>query len=97
MKPWREGDPVGAGIVYLPDTKTKGAYAKACRSLFLDSAAQHVISLSKLEARRDFIRDYPAQAQEELKDRVRELWERQRVSDKSKFSRGKKRKLKKND
>ena len=75
MKSWREGDPVGAGAVYLPDTKTKQAYANACKRLWLDSAAQHAISLPTLQARRDFINSYPAQAREELKDRVRELWE----------------------
>lgn len=78
MKPWREGDPVGAGVVYLPDTKTKQAYARACKRLWIESAAQHAISLRTLQARRDFINSYPPEAREELKDRVRELWEAQK-------------------
>ena len=73
MRPWREGDPVGAGEVYLPDTKTKQAYAKACKGQMIESAARHVLSLPSLEQRRAFIAKHPTQ--EELKHRVRKLWE----------------------
>lgn len=78
MNPWREGDPVGAGVVYLPDTKTKQAYARACKRLWIESAARHAISLRTLQARRDFINSYPAEAREELKSKVKELWEAQK-------------------
>lgn len=79
MNPWREGDPVGVGVVCLPDTKTKQAYARACKRLRIKSAAQHVIRLRTLQERRDFISSYPEQAREELKDRVRKLWEAQKL------------------
>jgi hypothetical protein len=73
LRPWREGDPVGAGEVYLPDSKTKQAYTKACKDQMVESAARHVLSLPSLEQRRAFIANHPAQ--EELKHRVRKLWE----------------------
>ena len=76
MKPWQQGDPVGMGEVYLPDKKTRAAYGNACRDLWIDSAAKHVISLSTLHQRRKFIDGYPLNAREALKDRVKELWER---------------------
>ena len=76
MKPWQPGDPVGMGVVYLPDKKTRAAYGKACRDLWIDSAAKHAISLSTLQQRRNFINRYPLDARDALKDRVKELWER---------------------
>ena len=74
MKPWQPGDPVGMGMVYLPDKKTRAAYWKACRDMWVDSAAKHAISLPALQARRDFIYSYPAAAREELMERVKQLW-----------------------
>lgn len=78
MRSWREGDPVGAGIVYLPDTKTKQAYERACKRLWIESAAQHVLSLPSLEQRRAFIAKHPADEREALKSKVKELWEAQK-------------------
>ena len=75
MKPWQPGDPVGCGEVYLPDKKTRAAYGKACRDLWIDSAAKHAISLSTLHQRRKFIDSYPLDARNELKGRIKELWE----------------------
>jgi len=78
MRSWREGDPVGTGVVYLPDTKTREAYTRACKLLRIESAAQHAISLPTLHQRRKFIDSYPAEAREELKNKVKELWEAQK-------------------
>jgi len=75
MKPWQPGDPVGMGEVYLPDKKTRAAYGKACRDMWIDSAAKHAISLPTLHQRRKFIDSYPAAARDALKDRIKELWE----------------------
>lgn len=74
MQPWKPGDPVGAGLVYLPDKKTRDAYGKACRDQWIESAAQHAVQLPTLQARRDFINSYPSSARDQLKDRVAELW-----------------------
>lgn len=74
MKPWQPGDPVGMGLVYLPDKKTRAAYGKACRDMWIDSAARQAINISTLQRRRDFIESYPEHAREALKDRIRELW-----------------------
>ena len=76
MNPWRKGDPVGSGEVYLPDSKTKQAYAEACKRLWLEPAAQHAVSLPTLQARRRFLANYPDAAREELKGKIIELWER---------------------
>ena len=75
MKPWQQGDPVGMGVVCLPDKKARAAYGKACRDLWIDSAAKHVIRLPTLHQRRKFIDSYPLNAREALKDRIKELWE----------------------
>lgn len=75
MKPWQPGDPVGMGLVYLSDKKTSEAYGKACRDMWIDSAAKHAISLPTLHKRRKFIDSYPAAARDALKDRIKELWE----------------------
>ena len=74
IKPWKPGDPVGGGLIYLPDQKTRDAYGKACRDQWIESAAQHAVQLSTLQARRDFINNYPMPARDQLKERVAELW-----------------------
>ena len=79
MKPWQPGDPIGMGEVYLPDSKARAAYGKACRDAFITSAAKHAISLPTLDRRREFINRYPAAAREALKDRIKELWEARHV------------------
>lgn len=66
------------GEVYLPDKKTRAAYGKACRDAWIDSAANHAISLPTLHQRRKFIEIYPSAAREALKDRIKELWENNR-------------------
>ena len=75
MRPWREGDPVGTGVVYLPDTKTREAYTRACKFLRIKSAAQHAIGLRTLQERRDFINSYPIGERETLKEQIKKLWE----------------------
>jgi hypothetical protein len=74
MKPWQPSDPIGMGEVYLPDSKTRADYGKACRAAVIDSAAKHAINLPTLQRRRDFINSYPANAREALKDRITDLW-----------------------
>lgn len=74
MMPWRAGDPVGMGEVFLPDEKTKAAYTKACQDSYLTTVARHAISLPTLEERREFIANYPKGGQEALKARMQELW-----------------------
>lgn len=75
MTPWKPGDPVACGAVYLPDKKTKAAYAEAVRMLWLEPAARHCMSLTTIQARRAFINSYKSPDRERLMDRVRELWE----------------------
>lgn len=74
MQPWRLGDPVGMGEVYLPDKKTREAYGKACRDAWLESAARHVASLPTINARRLCIDSFPANSREALKQKIMEVW-----------------------
>tara|TARA_R110000765_G_C18470694_1_gene551112 strand:+ start:31 stop:288 length:258 start_codon:yes stop_codon:yes gene_type:complete len=74
MTPWREGDPVGIGEVYLPDDKHKKTYSLACKRLIIESAAFHVLKLKTIDKRREFINSYPQAGQADLKSRVKELW-----------------------
>jgi hypothetical protein len=74
MKPWRHGDPVASGLVYLPDKKTRDAYGKACKELWIEPAAIHAVNLPTLHQRRKFIESYPMPERDQLKDRVSELW-----------------------
>ena len=74
MTPWREGDPVGIGEVYLPDDKHKKTYSLACKRLIIESAAFHVLKLKTIDKRREFINSYPQAGQDNLKSRVKELW-----------------------
>lgn len=67
--------PVGSGEVYLPDRASRVAYGAACRAAIIDSAARHVISLSDLAARQAFIKTYPDRLKEDLKVRIKQLWE----------------------
>jgi hypothetical protein len=73
-QPWKVGDPIGSGEIYLPDRKTQKAYGDACRAALIESAAQHVLSLRTLQDRRAFIEKHPNA--EAIKVRVKELWER---------------------
>lgn len=75
MKAWQIGDAVGLGRVFLPNKEARAAYGLACRSLWIDSAARHAISLPTLHQRRKFIDSYPPDARSALKDRIKELWE----------------------
>ena len=67
--------PVGSGEVYLPDRASRVAYGAACRAAIIDSAARHVISLPDLAARQAFIKAYPDHLEEDLKVRIKQLWE----------------------
>lgn len=81
IKPWQPGDPVGVGLVYLPNKKTRDAYGKALKDQWIESAAKHAISLPTLHQRRNFIDSYPIDARDVLKDRIKELWEARNARD----------------
>lgn len=74
MQPWKPGDPVARGLVYLPDKKTRDAYGKACKELWIEPAAIHAVSLNTLHERRRFIDGYPMPERDQLKAKVAELW-----------------------
>tara|TARA_R110002110_G_scaffold95133_1_gene245923 strand:+ start:1763 stop:2026 length:264 start_codon:yes stop_codon:yes gene_type:complete len=73
---WREGDPVGAGEVYLPDTKTRKAYGAACQELWVEPAAHYILGLRTIEQRRSAIREVPDHHRDKVETRVRELWKK---------------------
>jgi hypothetical protein len=74
MQPWRLGDPVGMGEVYLPDKKAREAYGKACVEAVIESAAKHVASLPSITSRRAYIDSFPADRREALKQKITEVW-----------------------
>jgi hypothetical protein len=74
LRKWQKGDLVGAGEVYLPDTKSKKEYASECRRMMIESAAQHVSKMRTIEERRQFISKQPINRQKDLKNRIREIW-----------------------
>ena len=71
---WKPGDPIGMGEVCLPDSKSKVAYADACRAAMLDSAARYAMKLRTIYQRRAYISKYPPERQDALKARIMELW-----------------------
>lgn len=76
LKPWQPGDPVGCGEVYLPDQKTRDAYADAIRQQWLEFAAQMICGMTSINDRRRAIAKYKPEEQELLKARVLEIWEK---------------------
>jgi len=74
VTPWKLGDPVGGGKIYLPDIKTKKEYASECRRMMIESAAQHVTKMRTVSERRLFISKQPIDRQEDLKIRITEIW-----------------------
>lgn len=69
------GDPVGMGEAYLPTRDSKEAYNAACNEALLDSAARYAMELRTIEARRDFIATWPESRRNELKAKIKTLWE----------------------
>jgi len=58
----------------LPSKAVRASYGKACRVALIDSAARWCINLPTLKARRDFIAKQPEATRDELKQRIKELW-----------------------
>ena len=82
LKPWVKEDGFGRGEYFLPDSKTREAYGKACRDGMIESAARHVLSMKSLERRRLFISKYPNFKRETLKMKIKELWDQQKEDQK---------------
>jgi hypothetical protein len=76
LKVWQVGDPVGIGEIYLPTRDSKEAYNAACNEEMLDSAARYAMELRTVEARRGFIATWPESRRNELKAKIKELWEK---------------------
>lgn len=74
MTPWKPSDGL-CGIIYLPNGETMAAYGNACRAAIIESAAKHAIRLGSLQDRRTFIDRYPAGIRDELRKRIKELWD----------------------
>ena len=72
------GDSVGMGEVYLPTKDSKEAYNAACNEEMLDSAARYAMELKTVEARRDFIATWRENQRNELKAKVKDLWEKRK-------------------
>lgn len=75
MKPWAPGDPVGVGEVFLPTSKLRTAYAEECARKIIEAAAQAVLNAPELATRHAIIARHPKKTRDNLKARVKELWE----------------------
>lgn len=74
MKPWRAGDPVGCGPVFLPTRKLIDAYTEACVDAQIHADARSICAIPRVETRRARIAMYPPLRRDLLKARVAELW-----------------------
>jgi len=74
MTPWKSGDPVGSGAVYMPDAKTKRAYSDQCKSEMIESYARHVLTLQTIQQRRKYLDMLSGSICEAVKASVSVLW-----------------------
>lgn len=74
MKPWRPGDPVGCGEVFLPTRKHAEEYTAACRAAIITADARAICAIPELATRRAQIARYPEKHRAALKARIAELW-----------------------
>lgn len=78
MRPWREGDPIGAGVVYLPTKAVSAAYTAACLRAMQEATAKAIATEPSLEARRLKMAKATAGQPEKyaiwLQNRVTEIW-----------------------
>lgn len=74
MKPWKAGDPVGCGIVFLPTKKLIAAYVDACVEEQISTDARAICAIPSVQTRRARIAMYPEARRDLLKARVAELW-----------------------
>lgn len=74
MTPWRPGDPVGRGAVFLPTPAIRAAYHAACAAERIDATARAVLALPTLPERRARIEQCPERDRDALRARVTELW-----------------------
>lgn len=72
---WQPGDPVGCGEAYLPTPKIRAAYHAAVHTAMIDAEARAILNAPEVATRRARIARYPEKWRDELKARVKELWE----------------------
>lgn len=75
LKPWQPGDPVGRGQVYLPSSKVRVEYHRQCTREIILADARMICAAPDLQTRRAMIARYPEEYREQLKARVKEIWE----------------------
>lgn len=75
MKPWAPGDPVGCGAVFLPTAKIRAAYHAEAHRQMITATARSIINMPEVATRRARVAMYPEKWRDELKARVKELWE----------------------
>lgn len=78
LRPWQPGDPIGCGLVYLPDDDTRAAYGAEVRRQLINNWASYVLAGRNLDVMRARIKKCPAGMQDEVKARVLEIWNSER-------------------
>lgn len=74
-RPWKLGDPVGCGAVFLPTRKHVEDYTAECNRLMIEADARAICAMPDLRTRQARIARYPEKWRDTLKRRVREMWD----------------------
>jgi hypothetical protein len=79
LTPWKPGDPIATGQIYLPDAESRAAYGAEVQRQLIESWARLVLQGRDINTRRARIRACPRSMQDQVKARVTELWEERRA------------------
>lgn len=75
LTPWKPGDPIATGQIYLPDAESRAAYGAEVQRQLVESWATFVLQGRNIQTRRARIQQCPRSMQGAVKARVLEIWE----------------------
>lgn len=84
LTPWKPGDPVGCGDVYLPTSELRSAYAEECRRQQTEANALYVLDGATLAIRQARVRQLPVNLQAAVQVRVWEIWNERKAANDNK-------------
>lgn len=73
-RPWKPGDPIGCGEVFLPTRKAVEEYTAACIAAQITADARAVCAIPDRATRAARVAMYPEYRRDALKARILELW-----------------------
>lgn len=77
--PWKPGEPIGPGALYLPTRQIAEAYHAECQRQVVAAVARAICAIPDLETRRARVAMYPATLREQLKTAVAAYWKEHRL------------------